>query len=81
VAIGWQLMVNASRRSGVEKTQQVAELPSIRDLTDHTVGRLDRLTVAAALEPQTTPLKHDARAVASVFLDRLPVNMNVANNR
>ena len=59
----------------------INDLPSIGDLTDHTVGRLDRLTVSAALEPQTTHLKHDARAVASVFLDRLPVNVKMADNR
>ena len=56
-------------------------LPSISDFTDHTVGRLDQLTISAALEPQTTHLKHDARAVASVFLDRLPVNVKLVDNR
>ncbi len=86
VAVGWRLMVNASRQSRLEKMAQVAgpsidRLPSIGELTDHAVARLDHLTVSAALEPQTAPLKHDAMAVAGVFLDRLPVNMKLANNQ
>jgi hypothetical protein len=86
VAIGWRLMENASRQSRIEKIRSLAgptlnKLPSIGDLTDHTVGKLDQLTVSAALEPQTTPLKHDARAVAGIFLDRLPVNLTVVDNR
>jgi hypothetical protein len=84
VAIGWRLMLDASRRGPVEKMpvdQAKIKLPSIGDLTDHTLGRLDHLTVSAALEPHTTPLKHDARAVASIFLDRLPVDVKVVDNR
>jgi hypothetical protein len=86
VAVGWQLMENASRQSRIEEIRSLAgptlnKLPSIGDLTDRTVGKLDKLTVSAALEPQTTPLKHDARAVAGIFLDRLPVGVTVADNR
>jgi hypothetical protein len=85
-AIGWQLVENASRQ-GVGKGMRpvhgtsLADLPSINDLTGKAVGRLDNLTVSATLEPQTTPLKHDARSVASVFLDRLPIDVKLVNNR
>ena len=81
-AIGWQL----SKRQGTVETVQpvarasIADLPSIDDLTGQAVRRLDGITVAAALEPQATHLKHDARAVAGVFLDRLPVDMKVVSN-
>lgn len=74
IAIGGQLLLTALRHTSGQKAPisqpSLAQLPSINDLTDHTVGRLDRL---CAIEPQTTPLKNDAYAVASVFLDRLPV--------
>ena len=86
VAIGWRLMKGSSQQGPVQGMPQVAgpsinDLPSIGDLTDRTVGGLDRLTVSAALEPHTTYLKHDARAVASIFLDRLPMNVKMADNR
>ncbi len=86
VAIGWQLMKHSSQQDPTRGTPQFAgpsidQLPSINDLTDGAVGRLDQLSVSAAFEPQTTHLKHDARAVASVFLDRLPVNVKVVDNR
>ena len=86
VAIGWRLMKNPAQQEPAQGTPQVAgpsinDLPSIGDLTDHTVDRFDRLTISAALEPQTTHLKHDARAVAGIFLDRLPVNVKVVDNR
>ena len=86
VAIGWQLVRNAAQQKTAPGTSQFAgpsinELPSINDLTDRTVGRLDHLSVSAAFEPQTTHLKHDVSAVASVFLDRLPVNVKVVENR
>jgi hypothetical protein len=85
VAIGWQLLANASRQNPVEKmpsdAPSIAKLPSIGDFTDHTIGKLDELSVSAALEPQTTPLKRDARAVASVFLNRLPIDVKMADDR
>jgi hypothetical protein len=60
----------------------INDLPSIDELADHTVGRLDSLTVSAALEPQKTHLKNDARAVADMFLDRLPIDPKLlADNR
>jgi hypothetical protein len=76
-AIGWQLMQNASREGPGQSGPQnvdvaITDLPSINDLADHTVGRLDDLSMSVALEPQATHLKRDASAVASVFLDRLP---------
>jgi hypothetical protein len=81
VGTGWV----ALRQNSVEKPSvappSLAQLPSVGDLTDHTVDQLDDLTVAAVLEPQTTPLKNDARAVASVFLDRLPVPVKMVDNR
>ena len=76
VGTGWV----ALRQNAVEKPS-LTQLPSVRDLTDHTVGRFDDLTVAAVLEPQTTPLKNDARAVAGVFLDRLPIPVKMVGNR
>jgi hypothetical protein len=86
IAIGWQLAASAIQQSRLRKTEQMAnttisQMPSIRDLTNDTVGRLDNLTVSAVLEPQTAPLEHDAHAVASVFLDRLPVSVSLANSR
>jgi hypothetical protein len=85
VAIGWQLLRHSAPQDPGRGTQfagpSINELPSINDWTDRTVGRLDHLSVSAAFEPQTTHLKHDASAVASVFLDRLPVNVKVAENR
>ncbi len=84
--VAWQLIANAIRQSRLGQAEQVAnttiaQMPSIRDLTSSTVGRLDDLTVSAVLEPQTAPLAHDAHAVASVFLDRLPVSVSLANSR
>jgi hypothetical protein len=85
VAIAWQLLGNVSGQGQMPKGPPtplaVAELPSIGELTDHTVGELDGLTVSAALKPQATHLKHDVSAVASVFLDRLPVSVKVADDR
>ena len=87
LAIGWQVMENASRQDpgpGIPPDAQalIADLPSIDDLADRTVGRLDHLTVSVALQPQATRLKHDAYAVANVFLDRLPVDAKLlADNR
>ena len=87
VAIGWQVLENASWHGsgpGIPPGPQVTinDLPSINELADHTVGRLDSLTVSAALEPQKAHLKHDARAVADMFLDRLPIDPKMlADNR
>jgi hypothetical protein len=85
VVIGWQVLANASRQNPVEKSPPdaplIVKLPSIGDFTNHTIGKLDELSVSAALEPQTTPLKRDARAVASVFLNRLPIDMKMADDR
>ncbi len=86
IVVAWQLIANAIRQSRLGQAEQVAnttiaQMPSIRDLTSSTVGRLDDLTVSAVLEPQTAPLAHDAHAVASVFLDRLPVSVSLANSR
>jgi hypothetical protein len=78
LAVGWQLLKNDARQAPAPEIQLVEQtkidLPSIDDLADHTVGRLEGLTVSAALEPQTTRLKHDARAVAGIFLDPLPID-------
>jgi hypothetical protein len=87
VAMGWQLLENAARQvpdPGMPPGPQVTinDLPSIDELADHTVGRLDRLAVSAALEPQKMHLKNDARAVAGMFLDRLPIDPKLlADNR
>ena len=76
VGTGWV----ALRQNAVEKPS-LAQLPSVSDLTVHTVGRLNDLSVAAVLEPQTTPLENDARAVAGVFLDRLPISVKIVDSR
>lgn len=81
LAIGWQKLTNDSRKVPTPENPQLARerinLPSIDDLADRTVGRLDGLTVSGALEPQVTSLKHDAQTVASIFLDRLPIDANL----
>jgi hypothetical protein len=78
LAIGWQILRNDSRQVPAPGDPQLAQpkidLRSIDELADRTVGRLDGLTVSVALEPQVALLKHDARAVAGIFLDRLPID-------
>ena len=58
----------------------LADVPSIHDVADRAVAGLDQYTVSVGLEPQATHLKHNATAVASVFLDRLPSGMKPAAN-
>jgi hypothetical protein len=78
-AIGLHLLIKSLRPAPVHENLSIAgpsihDLPSIDDLTDHALGKLDKLTLSAALEQQTTPLKHDARKVAGLFLDRIPID-------
>jgi hypothetical protein len=82
-AIGWQLMKQPGTVETVQPVAKasIADLPSIDDLTGQAVVGLDRLAVSVAFEPQATHLKHDARSVANVFLDRLPVDVKLVDNR
>jgi hypothetical protein len=84
-AIGWRLMVNASRQETIANKPSapaplLADLPSMHELPGQAMGRLDHLSVAT-FEPQATRLKHDARSVAGLFLDRLPVSTTLASSR
>jgi hypothetical protein len=85
-AIGWQMLQNASQPAPVHllpptPEASIADLPSINDLADRTVRKLDGLAVSAAWEPQATHLKNDARTAAGMFLDRLPIDVKLADNR
>jgi hypothetical protein len=82
VVIGWQLVVNASRQDPAPIARaSLTDLPSIDDLTDPIVRKIDGLTVSVALEPHATHLEHDAQAVADVLLDRLPRNVKLVDNQ
>jgi hypothetical protein len=77
LAIGWP-MPNSTRHVPVPENPQVVRprigMPSIGDLADHTVARLDGAAVSAAFEPEMNRLKRDAHSIAGMFLDRLPID-------
>jgi hypothetical protein len=86
VAIGSWFMENVvgpGTVPAVPPTNEVSlnDLPSLDDLTKQAVVGLDHYAVSIALEPQATHLKQDARAVAGVFLDRVPGGEKLVDNR
>jgi len=54
------------------------ELPSIGELADRAADSLDELAAAASLTPQSAQLEHDARLAADMLIERLPVDVHLA---
>jgi hypothetical protein len=54
------------------------ELPSIGELADRAADSLDELAAAASLTPQSAQLEHDARLAADMLIERLPVDVYLA---
>jgi len=54
------------------------ELPSIGELADRAADSLDELAAAASLKPQSAQLEHDARLAADMLIERLPVDVHLA---
>ena len=55
------------------------ELPSIGELADRAAGSLDDLAATAAMKPQSAQLVYDARLVADMLIERLPIEVHWAD--
>ena len=55
------------------------ELPSIGELADRAADSLDELAAAASLKPQSAQLEHDARLAADMLIERLPIDVHLAD--
>jgi hypothetical protein len=80
VAIGWQLIQSTAQRGhgrNVAKDNQewIERRQVIDQWTQQAATGLDGLLPSATSEPRESVLKHDARLVASTFLQPLPVDV------
>jgi hypothetical protein len=80
VAIGWRLIQTGEQREpgrdlASDNQEWIERRQAIDQWTQQTATGLDGLLPSATPEPRESVLKHDARLVASTFLQPLPVNV------
>lgn len=94
VAISWQFGQHLMRpddrsllpndglaTSSFVSNGKIEDLPPINVLTDHAMTSLDGLLASSGFALPSTQLAHDARLAADSLLQRLPLDMEVADNR